>query len=186
MEVKGILLAFPIVAPEYTEAYNRWYDLDHLAEHISKPDVLTARRYVAPRDLREAEGVLVGEVTAGYQPYATVYMLGGDDFAGEEALAGWKTKDRGLIKGGRFWREGSVPMSGRWRVAATFKRPSLLVSDEAVPYLAHRGMIAAIGQPPTPEHLDAAIRWWADTHLPDLLTLPGMLAAIRCDPVDDR
>src|SRR5438067_10212739 len=30
MEVKGILLAFPYVAPEYTEAYNRWYDLDHL------------------------------------------------------------------------------------------------------------------------------------------------------------
>jgi hypothetical protein len=185
MEVKGILLAFPNIAPEYTEAYNRWYDLDHLAEHISKPDVLTARRYVAPRDLREAPGVLVGEATAGYQPYATVYMFGVDDFTGEEALAGWRTKDRGLIKGGRFWRAGSVPASGRWRLAQTFRRPSLHVSDEAVPYLAHRGLIVAIGQPPAPDQKDDAIRWWTDTHLPDLLTLPGLLAALRFDPADD-
>jgi hypothetical protein len=186
MEVRGVLLAFPNVTPEYTEAYNRWYDLDHLAEHISKPDVLTARRYVAPPDLRSVEGVLAGEATGGYQPYATIYFLGGDDFNGEAALAGWKTKDRHLIKSGRFWREGRVPSSGRWRVAETFKRSSVLVSDEAVPYLAHRGIIAAVGQPPTPEHRDAAIRWWIDTHLPDLLALPGVLAAIRAEPVDDN
>ena len=37
-------------------------------------------------------------------------------------------EDRGLIKGGRFWREGSVTASGRWRVAEAIKRPSLLVS----------------------------------------------------------
>jgi hypothetical protein len=114
VEVKGILLAFPNIAPEYTQDYNRWYDLDHLAEHISKPDVLTARRYMAPRALQEAAGIQPGEITEGYQPYATIYFLGVEDFTAEEALAGWKSKDRGLIKGGRFWREGRVPMSGRY------------------------------------------------------------------------
>ena len=51
MQLHGIMLALLDIPPELTEEYNRWYDLDHLPEHVSKADVAMARRYVAPRDL---------------------------------------------------------------------------------------------------------------------------------------
>jgi hypothetical protein len=156
MEVKGILFAMLEIEPEYTEEYNRWYDLDHLPEHISKADVLTAKRYVAPRDLQGLGGG-GAELTGGHPPYLTMYYLGIDDFAGADAAALWTTKDRGIIKAGRFWRSGGVTFVRRWRVGETFTRPPVLVSDEAVPYLAHRV---------------------------DLLAVEGLRSAIRFDPVD--
>jgi hypothetical protein len=182
MEVKGILLALLDVEPEYTEEYNRWYDLDHLAEHTSKPDVLTAKRYVAPRDLQELGGG-GNALTAGHPPYLTIYYLGIEDFAGGDAAALWTTKDRGIIKAGRFWRTGRVPFARRWRLAEAFTRPPILVSDEAVPYLAHRGVIVALGQARSADGRDDALRWWRETHLVDLLAVEGVLAALRFDPV---
>src|SRR5947209_10499423 len=163
MEVKGILLALLDVDAEYTEEYNRWYDLDHLAEHGSKRDVLTAKRYVAPRDLREVtDGT--STLPGGYPPYLTVYYLGIDDFASEEAAALWTTKDRGIIKAGRFWRSGSVEFVGKWALAETIARPPVLVGEEAIPYVAHRGVIVAVGRAPSPDQRDDALRWWREIH----------------------
>jgi hypothetical protein len=185
MEVKGILFAMIDIDPEDTEGYNRWYDLDHLAEHVSKPDVLAAKRYVAPRDLRElADGG--GSFTGGHPPYVTVYYLGIDDFASEEAWALWTTKDRGIIKSGRFWRSGKVVLTLRWRLGETFTRPPVLVSDEAVPYVAHRGILVALGRAPSAEERGDALRWWRETHLVDLLAVEGINAAMRFDPVEDE
>lgn len=183
MEVKGILLALLDVDPEYTEEYNRWYDLDHLAEHISKRDVLSAKRYVAPRDLR---AVTNGEsdLPGGHPPYLTMYYLGVDDFASDEVAELWTTKDRGIIKSGRFWRSGSVQFVGKWALAETVTRPPVLVGPAAIPYLAHRGLIVAVGRAPSPEQRDDALRWWRDTHLVDLLAVDGILAAMRFEPSD--
>ncbi len=168
-----------------TQDYNRWYDLDHLPEHISKADVLIGRRYVAPRDLRALPGTLPSDWVGGYPPYLTTYWFGGPlEFTSDEALAGWRTKDRHLVKSGRFWQVGRVRHTSRWRVAATTNRPSVLVDKAATPYLAHRGVIVAIGRAPTPERLPEAIAWWDDVHLNDLFAPPGILAAIRFQPVD--
>ncbi|HXY92136.1 MAG TPA: hypothetical protein VEP49_06635 [Acidimicrobiia bacterium] len=183
MEVKGILLAMLEIEPEDTEEYNRWYDLDHLPEHISKRDVLTGKRYVAPRDL-QGLGDGDDDATGGHPPYLTAYYLGIDDFDSEEAAALWTTKDRGIIKSGRFWRSGRVPFSAKFRLAAAFTRPPVLVSDEAVPYLAHRGVVVALGRAPSPDRRDDALRWWDRTHLVDLLAVDGVLAALRFDAVD--
>jgi hypothetical protein len=183
MEVKGALLALLDIEPEFTEEYNRWYDLDHLAEHVSKPDVLTARRYVAPRDLQRLGGG-GSDLTGGHPPYLTLYYLGVEDFAGEEATGGWVTKDRGIIKAGRFWRSGTVPFVRRWRLGETFTRPPVLVGAEAVPYLAHRGVVVAVGRAPSGEQRDDALRWWRETHLVDLLAVEGVHSALRFDPVD--
>ena len=64
MQLHGIMLAMLDIPPELTEEYNRWYDLDHLPEHVSKADVAMARRYVAPRDL-QGLGTLTGDARAG-------------------------------------------------------------------------------------------------------------------------
>ena len=184
MQVTGILFAMLDIPPEFTADYNRWYDLDHVAEHISKPDVLSARRYVAPRDLREAPAVEHSELTGGHAPYATIYLFGVEAFDGPEALEGWRTKDRGIVKAGRFWREGHGTYSRRWRLAETFRSASVLVSPEAVPYIAHRGVIVAIGRAPSSERRGEAEDWWRTTYLVDLLALPGILGALRLEPVD--
>jgi hypothetical protein len=184
MEVRGMLLALLDIAPEHTEDYNRWYDLDHLPEHISKADVVTGRRYVAPRDL-QALGGGGHEVTGGHPPYLTLYYLGVEDFAGEEAQALWTTKDRGIVKAGRYWRPGGGTFVRRWTLGESFTRPPVLVSNEAIPYLAHRGVVVAFGRAPSADERDAAVEWWRETHLVDLLAIEGVLAAMRLDPPPD-
>jgi hypothetical protein len=184
VQVTGILLAFLDIPPEYTQEYNRWYDLDHLPEHISKADVLVARRYVAPRDLRDGDGALPAEALGGHAPYLTIYSFGVDDFAGDAALDGWRTKDAGIVRAGRYWRMGRGRYAKRWRLVESRACPSVLVSEEAVPYLAHRGVIVALGRAPSVEQRDGAVAWWANTHLVDLFAVPGVLGALRFDPLD--
>jgi hypothetical protein len=183
VEVNAIMLALLSIPAEYTQEYNRWYDLDHLPEHISKGDVLTARRYVATRELREAPGIQTAKWTGGHPPYATTYLFGGPlDFLSDEARALWRDKDRVIVKQGRFWREGRAVHSTYWRLAGAFARPSVLVSKDAIPYLAHRGIIVALGRAPGPDRVQEAVDWWERTHLVDLFAVPGLLAAMRFSP----
>ena len=184
MRVHGALVALIDMPRELTAEYNRWYDLDHMPEHVSKRDVLLGRRYVAPRDLQGA-GSVDGDIIAEHAPYLTIYYFGIPDFDSEDAWSGWTVKDRGLVKAGRFFREGRVVKSDQWRAAGAQTRPSVLVSEEAVPYLAHRGVIVAIGRAPSAEQRADALRWWDDVHLPDLFAIDGVLAAMRFDPVGD-
>ena len=173
-----MLLAFLDIPAEYTQEYNRWYDLDHLPEHVAKADVVAGRRYVATVALRDAPGVVAPEW--GHPPYATTYLFGGSlPFTSAEAAAGWREKDRTIIKAGRFWREGRGVFTGRWHLEHARARSGCLVSEEAVPHLAHRGMVVALGRAPSPERRDEAVSWWDGTHLVDLLAVPGVLGALR-------
>ena len=187
MQVHGVLFALLDMPSELTEEYNRWYDLDHMPEHVSKSDVALGRRYVAPRDLHDLRvlGSTSADVFGAHAPYLTMYYLVVPNFADDDVTGGWLTKDRGLVKSGRFFREGSVRFSRSFRLGATRARASVLVSDDAIPYLAHRGVVVALGRAPSPEHRADAIRWWDATHLVDLLAVEGVLAALRLDPVAD-
>jgi hypothetical protein len=185
MKINGIMLALLDIPAEHTEDYNRWYDLDHLAEHVSKGDVVMGRRYVATRQLRAAPGVLRSESTGGYPPYATIYSFGGPiDFMSDEAFGLWREMDRGIVKAGRYWREGSGRYAQRWRLADARARPSVLVAKEAVPHLAHRGVIVTLGRAPSVDRVDESVGWWDETHLVDLFAVPGLLGAMRFTPVD--
>ena len=185
MKINGISVTLLDNPHEYNEEYNRSYEIDHLAEHVSKGDVVMGRRYVATRQLRAAPGVLRSEFTGGYPPYATIYSFGGPiDFMSEEALALWRDMDRGIVKAGRYWREGRASYGSRWRLAAARPRPSVLVAPEAIPHLAHRGMIVALGRAPSVDRIADSVAWWDNTHLPDLFAVPGLLAAMRFAPVE--
>jgi hypothetical protein len=185
MQVTGILLALLDMPPEHAEAYNRWYDLDHMPEHVAKDDILYGRRYVATTTLRQSPAIESGPLTNGHPPYATIYSFGGPlDFASDEATRGWTDLDRHITKAGRYWRQGSVALAGRFRLEAARARPSVLVQERAVPHLAHRGIIVAIGRVGGAEDRTQAAAWWDRTRLPDLFTIPGLLAAIRFAPVD--
>lgn len=176
------MLALLDIPAAYTEEYNRWYDLDHLPEHVSKGDVLAGRRYVATRALRSAPGIVESDWSGGYPPYLTNYLFGGPlDFTSDEARQGWLTKDRGIVRAGRYWREGQGRHNSYWRLAGASARPSVLVSEAAIPWLAHRGVIVAAGRAQ-----GDAVAWWNDVHLVDLFAVPGMLAALRFEPVAEE
>ena len=49
----GLILAALDVDIDNGAAWNRWYDLEHLAPNLSLPDVVTGHRYVAPPDLHD-------------------------------------------------------------------------------------------------------------------------------------
>jgi hypothetical protein len=169
VKVHGVLLALIDVPPELTADYNRWYDLDHLPEHASKPDVLLARRYVAPADLRGL-GRTIGDLTGGHPAYLTTYLLGAPDFDAEAVAATWREKDKALARSGRFFRAGSVPFARRMRLRGARTRASVAVSEDAIPYLAHRGVLLALAR--------TASSWDATA-----LAIDGVIASLRFESV---
>jgi hypothetical protein len=184
VEINAILLTFLDVPAELTREFNRWYDLDHMPEHVAKADVLMGRRYVHSRGLRSSPGLLSSEEFGDQAPYAIVYFHGGPiDFASPEARELWRATDRVIVKAGRYWQVGGGRRGGRFRLGESFTRADVHVSAVAVPYIEHRGVIFAYGRPSAPETRDAAVAWWRDTHLPDLFAVPGVIAAMRFEPV---
>lgn len=184
MEINAIALTFLEIPAELTQEYNRWYDLDHMPEHVSKEDVLMGRRYVHPKSLRSVPGLLGSEEFGGQAPYATIYFHGGPlDFTSPEARELWRAMDHIILRAGRYWKDGRAKSGGRYWLGESFTKPSVHVSTPAVPYINHRGVIFAYGKPSSPDKRDAALAWWRDTHLPDLFAVPGVFAALRFDPV---
>lgn len=169
MKIDGIALALLDVPVEARASYSRWYDLDHLPEHLSKPDVVTAARYVAP----DEAGDMTADGDLGHPHFATIYSFGGPvDFTSDEALSGWASKDRALTKSGRFWRDVTIRHASRWRLAGSVARASIPVSADAIPHLGHSGLIMSFGSHPT-DGRGAALAWWRET------------AVLQFDPVDD-
>jgi hypothetical protein len=186
MKINAIAIALLDIAAEYTQTYNRWYDLDHLPEHISKGDVLAGRRYVAPVGLRAAPAVNAGETTGGHPPYATMYCYGGPmDFMSQEARDGGAIKDRVITKAGRYWMGGKVPYMSNWHHVESRARRSIQVAEDAIAYLPHRGMILALGAAPSVARRDEASAWWRATQEIELLDLPGVLAVLEFRPTTD-
>ena len=184
MEINGIQLTFLDIPAELTQEYNRWYDLDHMPEHVSKADVVMGRRYVAPRELRGFDGAQPAELFGGHPPYATIYFSGGLEFTSDEARNGWTTMDRRIVKAGRYWQTGHATHSGSWRLGGASARPGVLVAEPAIPTLEppRRGLRAQVAR-----RLPGAAggdRLVDGTHLVDLFVVPGVLAALRGDPVN--
>jgi hypothetical protein len=184
VEINAISLTFLDISAELTQEYNRWYDLDHMPEHVSKADVVMGRRYVHPRSLRSLPGLLNSEEFGDQAPYATIYFYGGPlDFASPEARELWRAMDHIILRAGRYWKDGKAKSGGRFRLGESFTKPGVHVSTPAVPHINHRGVIFAYGRPSSADKREAAQAWWRDTHLPDLFAVPGVFAALRFDPV---
>jgi hypothetical protein len=148
--------------------------------------VIMGRRYVAPKHLHHMEGSQVGEVFGGHPPYLTLYFFGGPlDMASDEAREGWRVMDNRIVRAGRYWQAGRGVGGGMFRLAKSTARPSCLVAEPAIAHLNHRGVILALGKAKSVEQRQEAIDWWDNTHLVDLFAVPGMLAALRCDPVGE-
>ena len=174
MEIKGAVLAFVDVAPELTGDYNRWYDLDHLPTHISRPEVIAGRRYVADKALKALRrNVGMESLQDGKGAYFTTYLTSTTDF--DSYRVSGRELDRGLNRAGRMWRQGYVPYAGNYRVTGTYAAEGILVAPEAVPHLGHRGVVVIIGDA---KDVGAAKAWWEGTGLPAALAVDGVHGAV--------
>jgi hypothetical protein len=181
MRVDAVSIALLDVRSDHRH-FNRWYDLDHLPEHVSKPDVVNGQRYVATGRTRRSAGVVAGPLTQGHPPYATIYSFGGPlDFRDEAAVAGWRDKDRAIVKAGRYWLPGTLAHNSSWRPAVNWTRPSHPLSADAVAYLPHRTLVLSIGRVTDRER---ASNWWNETQNDSILDLGGVLAVRQMDPAD--
>ena len=58
MEPTGIIFAGLDCDADSIEAWNRWYDLEHVPPNVSMAGVMLGRRYVAPPELHDLRRVL--------------------------------------------------------------------------------------------------------------------------------
>lgn len=185
MRVSGFLTGMLSVDATLAEDFNRWYDMDHMPEHLAKPDVAAGRRYARVPELSDGGDVSFGAPIDSYPGYLTTYLLGGDeDFMSEARRAAWGELDRTITKSGRYWKRGEQAFVQRWRLSRARATAGVYVSEPAVPYLAHRGLILILGRCAGGQRRGQALTWWNEIHEPDLLAVPGVVALLRGEPAD--
>jgi hypothetical protein len=138
MDVSGILFASVDCDADAIEAWNRWYDLEHLPPNIALPGITIGRRYVATPQLHEVrlpEHPLDG-FADGRGVHVTIYTLSGDPATVMADMTAYRDK---LEDAGRMFapekkvvRAGAV-MDLTWGVAD----PVLKADPCDVPHISH-------------------------------------------------
>lgn len=178
MKLTGMMAGFIDVPAEHTRAYNTWYDMEYMPEYAALPGFIGGRRYVATPDCKATRPANVMPALAqGKGTYLTLYLLCAQDFA--PALAAFNANSASLRQQRRLFRHGAVAERGFYRLDRAFVRKGNPLSAEAIPYAGHCGIHAVLTEVPDAASRPAVDRWWADVHAPDLLSVPGVLAAMR-------
>ncbi len=179
----GVNLILIDCEPGYAAWWNRWYDMDHLAEFLGLPGVVAARRYVATDDLRAtrsgAESAGLGRDQAAY---CTIVFVGPDPGGVAEGRAGMAATHNGLFAvPGRMpdWDRIDPRYVEGFDLDAVAAAGSVPIKPDALLHLGHRGVLVELFDT---EDQEAAGRWLDAVHIPRLLGVPGVLAAARFHP----
>jgi len=151
----GLLLTMTEPPPAMEEEFNAWYDTEHMAERLSIPGFLSARRW--RRECKPGEG-----------KYLATYEL--------TAPGVLETPEYLAHVGDNF-----TPWSKRCIGAATFfKRWACeqVVPGNQSPDDGASALFLACGDVPA-AHEEEFNRWYDIEHLPLLLQVPGVLGARR-------
>jgi hypothetical protein len=178
MQLTGVIAALIDVPQEHTEAYNRWYDFDHLPEFAALPEITAGRRYVATsacKQVRPASGL--AELADGRGTYFTTYLLNTADL--DQAMDSFGARGSLIREQRRMFRVGHMAAVEFYQLEHLAARRDIPVSPEAIPYLGHQGVLIALTQVADPDRRAAVNQWFADTHAPDVLEVPGVAAALR-------
>ena len=170
MEPSGIIFAGLDCDADAIEAWNRWYDLEHLPPNVALEGVMLGRRYVAPPELHAAR--LTGARSAfgdGRGTFLTVYTLTGDPRAAFDDMVGLRER---LVAADRMTfpddkkavREGDV-LALEWAVGA----PELKADRADVPFLGHTALVVVQRQGG-----DAVRAWYREERAAKLVGVEGV------------
>jgi hypothetical protein len=184
MQVTGLAIGMLDVPSEREDELHDWYEADHLPENLALGDVTGAARYLATEACLKVSGPREPESFRGTRPrFLTVYQLAADDLAG--AAERWWQLGHSLMKQGR-----GFPMAFShaevFRLEAILARKGVRVGREAIPHLAHRGVLLTLTRIPEPNRVGEIDSWWREMHGPDVLQVPGFLAGLRLHSIATR
>ena len=183
MNTQGIVIALIDVPQEHTEAYNRWYDFDHLPEFAALPGMLLGRRYVAPPEYKALRPPSpLPELADGRGSYCTTYLIGDPDF--DAVRKRWSERADALMKQRRMFRHGKIADVGYYRLDYSRVRDDIPVSADAAPHLRDTGIMIVLTEVAEAARRAEVDQWFRDVHAPDLLEVHGVTAAMRFSRVD--
>ncbi len=171
MKLNGIKLVLTDCEAGKEEAFNNWYNNDHIPEMVMQPELLSAKRYIATAACKgfRYPAPTLDKFKNGTATYACLWYMGGDLEAGHkhmgEAMA--KAGDRGHFNGLKALQVEN------FKLLSTFVKPGTRLEPDGVPYLPHKGILFGIWEMLDPAAEEKCMRWYEDFHIPDLLIAPG-------------
>lgn len=184
MLMSGLKLVLSDCEAGQEEAFNKWYDQDHIPEMVMQPELIGAKRYVATAACKgfRFPAPTVDKYKNGTATYACLWTMGGDIAAGTKHM-----RERMAAAGER----GSFPGLKRvqvedFKLVRTFVKPGTKLEPNAVPFLVHKGILLGIWEmiDPSPAAEEKCARWYEDFHIPDLLVAPGFNGALFLKSID--
>jgi hypothetical protein len=150
------------------EGYLRWHLLDHQPEQHTIPGLRQSSRW------RMDEACLAARVVAsdGLDPvrHAVNYLMGDPV---DETLTAFARLGRRLAEAGRFPDRATSHLLGAYGLVQGYASPRVLVSAEAVPFRAHRGVVVVVESAGEGDVAGWA-QWHHREHVPALLDAPGV------------
>ncbi len=152
------------------EGYLRWHLLDHLPEQYTIPgirlgtrwradDALAALRLVAQDDLAPVRHVM---------SYLMAEPL-------EATLTEFVQLGARLREVGRYPHAAAPHLLGAFERTGCWSAPSAVVTEDALPFRAHRGVYLVVERPPAdPSIVDHWNAWRDAEHVPALLEIEGV------------
>jgi hypothetical protein len=184
MKVTGIMAVFVDVPPGKELEFNRWCDLDHVAEMCAVDGVIDARRYHAEDAImRFRADKLENAPPIGQARYCTLYFLGNDPPATAARMKEASDRLRGQ---GRGLATGRPVHTALYRLVQAYASPRIKATPDALPHLGHQALQVAMGYAPKGENIADAAEWWHSIQYPAMLSVPGWAAALRCEPAGEE
>ncbi|MEM9467941.1 MAG: hypothetical protein AAGA90_21410 [Actinomycetota bacterium] len=137
----GLILAGLDVDVDNGAAWNRWYDIEHLAPNLALPEITCGARYVAPPALHESRHVDPGDPAwgSGRGVYLTWYATSTDP---AEAIATMSARRDTLEAEGRMARAGArvVRTGDALDLTGALGAPELGLGPEDLIHVGHAGL----------------------------------------------
>ena len=179
MQATGMICAVLDCDADSIEAFNRWYDLEHVPPNVSLAGVMSGRRYAAPPELHALRITDPSSpLTGGRGSFVTVYTLCQPP---AEVVASMAELRDVLYATGRmtFPAEKKVVRDGgAFELVSAVSSPDLALPAIDVPFVGHNGVLMVRRRG------SDAVRL-----VPRRLVEPGGRArwrARRCEPKDGR
>jgi hypothetical protein len=173
MKVEAGFFSFTGVADGRDRAYRSWALLEHLPQISSAHSVLSTQWWVATPELVDRRLYAAGELAASR--YLNLSLLAAPM---EETLDELRSVDGGLEAESRSFGGERTYLRGAFELVKTYASPNVSAKADRVRYEPSLGVfVTAQDHAPsvTGAALDEALTWYDEIHIPDLLSVRGVV-----------